>query len=626
MSCATIAAATAAATAAAATEAANAANAMATAGNEEALSPTAGRAAGGGGVAQPLEVEQAEVREEEGEQDGGGREGGEPLTSGVDNSVEDPPLCVGQQDAGNDEDGVAEVDTPDNTPTHDLAVQRSTSSSSEVEAIPGVAAVSGDATTSVAAIVAPGTAPLWIRPSSLDVSGEVVQQDEGAESAGGTESGATSPETESPGLFPPGAVSESGSVGNGGDGEAVVSATHRPPSSPSSSGSVADAQLALAERSANSASKEATAKIDEPRGTESPDSAEGAGEGREKEGERSSLHSSGRSGADALGDSGRCAAAAAEAVKTPASPSASLAATVGESSSLRFNQMVQSFSAGLRESRRARRTPLLGSLDDDHDHDPGGFANLGDDDGGGGTYGTGTNDGDSRHDRHDTAATSARERSATWSTRSVSIRPVVGGSNCCSLHGPPTTAKDQEHRKEASTAADSSPGPEDDERCASDGVEGTAGDSADAAADAITKKAAATAVAGTSPAAEWLRILGRPDGEDAGLVEGGRDPRQAQEVRRCAEDGGGDAGGGATLTPAAASLAMGEEDPDGSVGGAAVAVALAAAERGGALSAEAAAAARRWEAKLKGSLVSMTEGVRWGLGPQRPNDVKFFKS
>ncbi|CAN0099270.1 unnamed protein product, partial [Laminaria digitata] len=40
---------------------------------------------------------------------------------------------------------------------------------------------------------------------------------------------------------------------------------------------------------------------------------------------------------------------------------------VGESS--RFvNQMVQTFSAGLRESRRARRTPLLGSLDDGSNH------------------------------------------------------------------------------------------------------------------------------------------------------------------------------------------------------------------------------------------------------------------
>lgn len=45
----------------------------------------------------------------------------------------------------------------------------------------------------------------------------------------------------------------------------------------------------------------------------------------------------------------------------------------------------------------------------------------------------------------------------------------------------------------------------------------------------------------------------------------------------------------------------------------AAAAAASAAERGSRASLEAAAAARRWEAKLKGSLMSMTGGVRWGM-------------
>lgn len=47
----------------------------------------------------------------------------------------------------------------------------------------------------------------------------------------------------------------------------------------------------------------------------------------------------------------------------------------------------------------------------------------------------------------------------------------------------------------------------------------------------------------------------------------------------------------------------------------AAALMAAAAERGSWASLEAAAAARRWEAKLKGSFISMAGGVRWGMAP-----------
>lgn len=621
LSCATTAAAAAAATAAAATKVANSANAMATTGDQEVLSPTAGCAAGDDGVSYQVAADQAQGREGGAEQGGGGREGGGPVTSGVETSMEGPLSHEGQQGEGFGEEFVAQAETPGGGPTQSLAVQRSTSSSSENEAVPGAEVSEDDATTSVTAVAASDTAPLWVRPSSLDVPGELMRQGEGEDSAGGTESGATSPETESPGVFPA-EVSESGSVRNGGDDERTRSGTHRLPSSPSS-GSLADP---LKQYSSDFDARESNKKIDEPRGAELPDSAEGG----EKEEGSSSSHD-GRSGAiiEPENGSGRCAAAAAETAKTPASPSASLAAAVGESSSLRFNHMVQSFSAGLRESRRARRTPLLGSLDDTDDDDdhPGGFADLGDDDGGG-TDGTGNDEGDTRHDTDAAAPASTRTRSATWSTRSV---VVVGGRNSGSLHG---RTNEQERRREVSAPASAGSGSAGGGRCASDGVDGQG--SLEATADTIAQQTA-VAVAGTNPASEWLRILGRPDGEDVRLVEG-RDPRQTQEDRRCdlpslllpgrerSESGVGDAGGGATLNPAAGSAAVGEGDADGGVGGAAVAVAMAAAERGGALSAEAAAAARRWEAKLKGSLVSMTEGVRWGLGPQRPNDVEFFKS
>lgn len=72
----------------------------------------------------------------------------------------------------------------------------------------------------------------------------------------------------------------------------------------------------------------------------------------------------------------------------------------------RFNQMVQTISAGLRESRKARRTPLLGLLDSES---VAGDAELDD---GGVTDGT---DGDSRHD-----ASKAYERESAWTSGSSS--------------------------------------------------------------------------------------------------------------------------------------------------------------------------------------------------------------
>lgn len=107
---------------------------------------------------------------------------------------------------------------------------------------------------------------------------------------------------------------------------------------------------------------------------------------------------------------------------SPVSPSA-VVATITSSivveESSRFNQMVQSFSAGLRESRRARRTPLLGSLDDDSD--AGG--NLEEEEGGV-TDGT---DGDSRHDTTTTTCREGGDRSS-WSAWSA-----VGGGSCHEL-------------------------------------------------------------------------------------------------------------------------------------------------------------------------------------------------
>lgn len=77
-----------------------------------------------------------------------------------------------------------------------------------------------------------------------------------------------------------------------------------------------------------------------------------------------------------------------------------------------------------------------------------------------------------------------------------------------------------------------------------------------------------------------------------------------------------DADGG---SPVLTAVATTEEVLDGGAAAVMAAAAAAAAERGSRASLEAAAAARRWEAKLKGSFVSIAGGVRWGMATPRVN-------
>lgn len=70
----------------------------------------------------------------------------------------------------------------------------------------------------------------------------------------------------------------------------------------------------------------------------------------------------------------------------------------------------------------------------------------------------------------------------------------------------------------------------------------------------------------------------------------------------------GEAKAGAVEDGAAATTTMGV-----------AAAAVAAAERGSRAPLEAATAARRWEAKLKGTFISVAGGVRWGMGTQKLN-------
>ncbi|CAM9148451.1 unnamed protein product [Scytosiphon promiscuus] len=447
----------------------------------------------------------------------------------------------------------------------------------------------------------------------------------------------------------------------------------------------------------------------------------------------------GSSSSDGAASPLRPPTAAAEA---PASPSTSLAAAFGESSSLRFNQMVQSLSAGLRESRKARRTPLLGSLDDDDDDDGGGGGGGGelcaavvdaDEDDGGvtdgtGTDGTGTDSGDSHHDSISITTTKAvtgmtrRDSGGAWSawstvgggeSRGGNGRGGGGGggggggcrSRGSSCHEPRRTLSGQEEEGQRTSGflASAAAGGEraDNHRCpAAEGrdvsvgaaprappmpipsLEGSVFGPAEAEvappppppptppsspsmafpASATSAAVAADAIgsAAVKKTSEWLRVLGRPDGEDEGSETAEQEAPRDQQPRKNVDATlrstssspppkaerdarGGDPDGGiepgvlrsdeecpASAAPPTWSMATATAedtsvDEDGGVGGAAVAVALAAAERGGRVSAEAAAAARRWEAKLKGSLVSMAGGVRWGMGPQRITDGNFFK-
>lgn len=229
------------------------------------------------------------------------------------------------------------------------------------------------------------TASPWLRPSSLDDPGASMKAKERA----GGESGATSPEAGSPGLSTrtDGGEQHLTSLWNS------LSLSSRNPVDPSA----VEARPLVAEDTPNCTS----VGVHDSGGGGSASSK--TMESAECGGEEAVLAQSLRLGMGA----GLCGQAGVSGSSAELA-SSSAAAVAAESS--RLNQMMQSFSSGLRESRRARRTPLLGSLDCDGDSD-----DLETDDGGV-TDGT---DGDSRHD-----ATRGRGDRGGWSTWST-----VGGSS-----------------------------------------------------------------------------------------------------------------------------------------------------------------------------------------------------
>lgn len=580
------------------------------------------------------------------------------------------------------------------------------------------------------------TAPVvWVRPSSLDVAGvNSRRQGGGQESTGGFESGATSPEEGSP-VFPGKDACEgvgdggvSGGSGEGwsgsrpddggfGGGPTVGEegpsrcsngrfASSKSPSPPAAGGGVG-----FGEKEGEELEEEGCAD----------GGVEDGGDKKEEEGEEDARARSSsppppstRGGSNPPGTGVESGGGGSDRSSSPAATAAAtaeaLAAAFGESSSLRLNQMVASLSAGLRETRKARRKPLLGHLDDEDEGDDcdGGGLNAGapppvspdEDDDGGVTDGTGTDGGDSRHDPNATTATTTTRKNSGGGNGAWSAWSTVGGGgdgvtgSNSSHHGQPPLllASDEEGRwscgvSSATTisitpAGGGSADDGGDERCGREVPEvfvgafaGEPAPNTSPGAVAATATAASeeqgvmapphgpyssTEVVSTSTALvsaedaasknapSLLRNLDRPNGEGGEGLDAQEGPQIQQEdeptsssslaLTRRGKIGGGDideGGGGAAASGLTGAVAVVGENThggggvgvvDGSVGEAAVAVALAAAERGGRLSAEATEAARRWEAKLKGSFVSMASGVRWGMAPQRPNDVKFFKS
>lgn len=124
--------------------------------------------------------------------------------------------------------------------------------------------------------------------------------------------------------------------------------------------------------------------------------------------------------------------------------------------------------------------------------------------------------------------------------------------------------------------------------------------------------------------ADWISKVARPDESETT----GHNSTQSTSPSSLSSSPGSDVDHSGD-SRAATATAVGGDSGDlggantmGMMGEAAAAAAVAAAERGSRASLEAAAAARRWEAKLKGSFMSMTGGgVRWGMGPQRLNGV-----
>lgn len=496
-----------------------------------------------------------------------------------------------------------------------------------------------------------------LRPMPLDVRS---MSPRGSEDATGAKSGATSPEAGSP------AVVE--------NDDEVQSASQQWQSSSSTEPMAATKAVLGVHASATKDNQEcAPVGVDrcgdsDPREVPEPTGADG------EEGERGGSLNLGA--AVGLGEE--------DGASASASASAAAAAVVGES----FNQMVQSFSAGLRESRRAKRTPLLGSLDGS-DADDGGV-----------TDGT---DGDSRHDPK--REEGERRLWSAWSTVGGSSHGALGSSghgavgaeNSLPSEGgseveesanttmpvllhdsvfgepekSPLVASRAPCSRERGNSPDRQQGPAKNAAYSHGNTEDTV---VTAVLEPISLSAARCRTEGgaTSPPTVAVSCAGSPENTHAisdpsvGIVAastGEPDPGVAVPAVRAADgsspptasssgwrdsvEAAAEAAGtpadwlrnvarrdgeealqdqcSSTSSPSRA-LKVGDTlAPHGGVGGGSgvviAAAAAAAAERGGRVSLEAAAAARRWEAKFKGSLISMAGGVRWGMGPQRMNGV-----
>lgn len=223
----------------------------------------------------------------------------------------------------------------------------------------------------------------WLRPSSLDAS---TLSSGGAEDLTNAGSGATSPEVGSPGL----------SLHNRQSSRCLV--LHWPPS-PSPLKTSRDASAPVSDR--QTPAHEKTLEETGTPTTRSFCNKDNLGDGQQLRSmtKRDVVGSENMQPAD-LGNVG---SSRDNSGLNASRLSLSSSTHPGES---RFNQMVQTISAGLRESRKARRTPLLGLLDSES---VAGDAELDD---GGVTDGT---DGDSRHD-----ASKAYERESAWTAASSS--------------------------------------------------------------------------------------------------------------------------------------------------------------------------------------------------------------
>lgn len=240
--------------------------------------------------------------------------------------------------------------------------------------------------------MSPGTMAVqpWSRPSSLDAP---TSSSGGAEDLTNAGSGATSPEVDSPGLC----------LHNQQSGRCLVS--HWPPSPPTlrtsrdASAPVSERQTPAHEKTLESGTPTTTSFGNDHLGdvqlrpvTERDVAASEITQPADLE-KKGNSRDSGGLNASRL--------------------SLSSSTHPGES---RFNQMVQTISASLRESRKARRTPLLGLLDSEPDD-------------GGVTDGT---DGDSRHDA--TKADERESRSSSINGSSATVAIDGAKANCMAVN------------------------------------------------------------------------------------------------------------------------------------------------------------------------------------------------